>query len=91
VATSKVTERGQITIDKGIRKQFGVKPGMLAYQRVTDGRLEIIFLPAPHARSQSGVFYRAGAPPGPMTGAELEQAVMEAVAEKHAPPEHKGN
>ena len=81
--TSQVSERGQITIDKAIRKRLGVKPNMIAYQRVVDGwKLEIIFLPAPHRESQSGVFYREGAPPGPMTGDELEEAVMEAIAEE---------
>lgn len=82
-ATSQVSDRGQITIDKSIRKRLDVKPGMIAYQRVVEGwKLEIIFLPAPHRRSQFGAFYREGEPPGPMTGEELEEAVMEAIAEE---------
>ena len=82
-ATSQVSDRGQITVDKTIRKRLGVKPGMIAYQRVVEGwKLEIIFLPAPHRESQFGVFFREGEPPGPMTGEELEEAVMEAIAEE---------
>ena len=82
-ATSQVSERGQITIDKTIRKRLSVKPGMIAYQRVVEGwKLEILFLPAPHRESQFGVFYEEGAPPGPLTGEELEEAVMEGLAEE---------
>lgn len=83
MAVSQVSERGQITIDRSIRKKLGVKPGMIAYQRVVDGRLEIAFLPGPHRESLAGILRREGTPPGPMTGEELEQAVMEAVAEKY--------
>ena len=82
MATSRVTERGQITIEKAVRKQLGVKPGMLAFQQVNDGRLEIVFLPAPHRDSLSGILYREGMPPGPMTEEELEQAVTEGLAEE---------
>lgn len=80
--TSQVSERGQITIDKSIRKRLGVKPGMIAYQRLVDDHLEVFFLPGPHRESLFGALHQEEAPPGPMTGEELEQAVMEAVAEK---------
>lgn len=80
--SSRVTERGQITIDKAVRKQLGVKPGMLAYQRVNAGRLEILFLPAPHRDSMFGILHQEALPPGPMTGEEFEQAVMEGLAEE---------
>ncbi len=83
-SVSQLSERGQITIDKAIRKKLGLKPGMIAHQRVADGsRLEIVFLPVPHRDSLAGILHREGAAPGPLTGEELEQAVMEAVAEKH--------
>lgn len=80
--TSRVSERGQITLDRAAREQLGVRPGMIAYQRVVDGRLEVIFLPAPHRRSLSGVFSRPGEPPKVVTGDDLEAAVIEAVAEE---------
>ena len=82
--TSQVSERGQITIDRAIREQLGVRPGMVAYQRVVDGRLEVIFLPAPHRESLFGVFHREGEPPKVVTGEDLEEAVMEAIAEEQA-------
>ena len=80
---SRVSERGQITIDRKARKELKVEPGMVAQQRVVDGRLEIVFLPAPHRRSLFGVLRGMGAGRAPVTGEELEEAVMEAVAEKH--------
>ena len=77
---SQVSDRGQITIERAIRKQLGIQPGMVAHQRVVDGRLEVIFLPAPHDRSLFGVFHREGEPPRITTPEELEAAVMEAIA-----------
>ena len=79
---SRVSERGQITIDRAARKQLGVQPGMIAHQRVVNGRLEVVFLPAPHRRSLYGVFYREGEPPRLTTPEEVEEAVMEAIAEE---------
>jgi bifunctional DNA-binding transcriptional regulator/antitoxin component of YhaV-PrlF toxin-antitoxin module len=79
---SRVSERGQITIDLGARKQLGVQPGMIAYQRVVDERLEVLFLPAPHSRSLSGVLHREGEGLKVRTGADLEEAVMEALAQE---------
>ncbi len=78
---SQVSQRGQITIDRAVREKLGVQPGMVAYQRVVDGRLEVIFLPAPHRRSQFGAFHREGEAPKVTTSEELEQAVMEAIDE----------
>lgn len=77
---SQVSERGQITIDRTIREQLGVEPGMVAYQSVVDGRLEIVFLPAPHRESLYGAL--KGLPKGraPRTRAEIDCAVMETLA-----------
>lgn len=79
---SPVTDEGQITIDPEVRKQLGIKPGMIAYQRVVHGRLEVIFLPAPHRRSLYGMFEHMGNTSAVITAEELEEAVMEAVAEE---------
>jgi bifunctional DNA-binding transcriptional regulator/antitoxin component of YhaV-PrlF toxin-antitoxin module len=80
---SKVSDRGQITIDRKARKELRVEPGMIAHQRVVDGRLEIVFLPTPHRRSLFGVLRGMGAGKAPVTAEELDEAVREAVAEKH--------
>lgn len=85
---SQVSNRGQITIDRAARRQLGIQPGMLAYQRGVNGRLEVIFLPASHRRSLLGVFHRQGETPKVTTNAALEEAVMEAIAEEHARPDH---
>lgn len=71
-----VSSRGQITIDLEARRELGVEPGMVAYQRVVDGRLEVVFLPAPHARSLAGLLHRPGEGGVSLMGEELEGEVM---------------
>ena len=78
--TSQVSERGQITIDRDIRRKLGIKPGMIAVQRVVNGKLEIVFVQGPHRRSLFGIFHTPGAMPYPTTRDELNQAVQEAIA-----------
>jgi len=78
--TSRVSERGQLTIDPIARKQLNVRPGMIAYQRVVSGHLEIVFLPAPHHRSLAGVLHREDEEVQVRTSEDLEAAVQEAVA-----------
>ena len=80
---SRVSERGQITIDRAARSQLGIRPGMVAYQRVVGGHLEVIFLPEPHRKSLYGVFHQEGEQPQAITADELEEAVMEAIAAGH--------
>ncbi len=58
-----VGERYQITIEKRVREQLGIKPGDRAVERVEDGRLVIEFLPAPHRDSMLGIFHRPGMEP----------------------------
>src|SRR2546430_12925601 len=60
---SRVSERGQITIDRAARSQLGIRPGMVAYQRVVGGHLEVIFLPEPHRKSLYGVFHHEAQQP----------------------------
>lgn len=79
---SHVSERGQITIDRAAREQLGIRPGMVAHQRVVSGRLEIVFLPAPHSRSLYGAFRRDDEGAKSSTAEDIENAVMEAVAEE---------
>lgn len=79
---SQVSTRGQVTIDKSAREQLGIRPGMVAYQRVVAGRLEIVFLPAPHRRSLHGVFHRTAERVRSATAEDTEKAVMEALADE---------
>jgi bifunctional DNA-binding transcriptional regulator/antitoxin component of YhaV-PrlF toxin-antitoxin module len=78
---SQISDRGQITIDKDVREQLGVEPGMIAYQTVVNGHLEIVFLPRPHRRSLYGVLKDHVSGPTPETTEELESAIREAVDE----------
>ena len=52
--TSRVGERGQITIEKAIREELGVYAGDEAVQRVEDGRIVIEIIPGQHSRSIAG-------------------------------------
>lgn len=49
--SSRVGERGQVTIEKRIREELGVYAGDEAVQRVEGGRVVIEFVPGPHRRS----------------------------------------
>jgi AbrB family looped-hinge helix DNA binding protein len=51
---TKVGTKGQVVIDREIREQLGIRPGMLAIQQVVDGHVEIRFVPGAHQRSLAG-------------------------------------
>ncbi len=53
--SSRVGERGQITIEKPIREQLGIYAGDQAIQRIEDGHVIVEFAPGPHRRSLAGV------------------------------------
>lgn len=53
--SSRVGERGQVTIEKQIREELGVYAGDQAIQRIENGRVVIAFVPGPHSRSLAGV------------------------------------
>lgn len=57
-----VGDRFQITIDKRVRDELGVRPGDMAIERVEDGRLVVAFVPRPHRESLLGVLRQPGAP-----------------------------
>jgi len=79
--SSRVGERGQITIDKSIRDSLGIKPKDVAVQEVVDGRVVIYFVPAPHRRSLRGIL--KSKPRRPMNSRrQIQEAVGEAVAEE---------
>lgn len=52
--TSRVGERGQITIEKAIREQLAIYAGDEAVQRVEGGRIVIEIVPGRHRRSLAG-------------------------------------
>ncbi len=53
--SSRVGERGQITIERAIREELGIYAGDEAVQRVEDGRLIVEIVPGRHRRSLAGV------------------------------------
>ena len=52
--TSRVGERGQITIEKSIREELGIYAGDETVQRVEGGRIVIEVVPGRHRRSLAG-------------------------------------
>ncbi|HJP72535.1 MAG TPA: AbrB/MazE/SpoVT family DNA-binding domain-containing protein [Candidatus Limnocylindria bacterium] len=52
--SSRVGERGQITIEKAIREELGIYAGDEAVQRVEDGRIVVEVVPGKHRRSLAG-------------------------------------
>lgn len=52
--SSRVGERGQITIEKSIREELAIYTGDEAVQRVEDGRIIIEVIPGRHRRSLAG-------------------------------------
>ncbi len=76
---SRVSSRGQITIDREARHALAVKPGMTAVQVVVDDHLEVCFIPAPHRRSSFGSL-----PPRERVGVTDWNAVEKAASESIA-------
>ena len=52
--TSRVGERGQITIEKAIRDELAIYAGDETVQRIEDGRIVIEVIPGRHRRSLAG-------------------------------------
>lgn len=52
--SSRVGERGQITIEKAIRDELAIYAGDEAVQRIEDGRIVIDVIPGRHRRSMAG-------------------------------------
>ncbi len=53
--SSRVGERGQITIEKAIREELAIYAGDETVQRIEDGRIVIEVVPGRHRRSMAGV------------------------------------
>ena len=54
IMTSRVGDRGQITIAKAIREELGIYAGDETVQRVEDGRIVIEVVRGRHRRSLAG-------------------------------------
>ena len=52
--TSRVGDRGQITIEKAIREELAISAGDETIQRIEDGRIVIEVVPGRHRRSLAG-------------------------------------
>ena len=52
--SSRVGERGQITLEKAIREELAIYAGDEAVQRIEDGRIVIEVIPGRHRRSLAG-------------------------------------
>ena len=53
-----VGDQFQITIDKRVREQLGIRPGDQAFEFVEDGRLVVAFLPPAQEGSMLGILKR---------------------------------
>lgn len=54
-----VGQKGQVTIERDIRKALGIGPGWRAIQRAENGTLVIHFHPPKHNRSLAGCLHDA--------------------------------
>ena len=77
--TSRVGERGQITIEKAIREELAIYAGDETVQRVEDGRIVIEVVPGRHRRSLAGSLRdKVGRVPEDEAWEALRQAAWEA-------------
>ena len=77
--TSRVGERGQITISKAIRDELAIYAGDDTVQRIEDGRIVIEIVPGPHRRSLAGLLAgKVGVLPADESWGALRAAASEA-------------
>ena len=72
-----VGSKGQVTIEKEIRDELGIRPGWRASQRLENGRLVIEFSPPKHRESLYGILADKAKRTFP-TPEDLEAAIDEA-------------
>jgi AbrB family looped-hinge helix DNA binding protein len=76
--TSRVGERGQITIEKSIREELAICGGDETVQRVEGGRIVIEVIPGRHRRSMAGALRdKVGRRPTDESWAALRDAAWE--------------
>jgi AbrB family looped-hinge helix DNA binding protein len=49
-----VGQKGQVVIEKEIRKKLGIEPGWVALQKLSGNHVELYFIPPKHNRSLKG-------------------------------------
>lgn len=86
---STVGERGQITIEKGVREALGVRPKDIAIQHVEEGRLVVTFVKQyeAHMRSVAGILGPPPRLPDPNKG--WDELVEEAAATEYLARERR--
>jgi AbrB family looped-hinge helix DNA binding protein len=85
--TSRVGERGQITIAKAIREELVIYAGDEAVQRVEDGRIVIEIVPGRHRRSLAGFLgHKVGRTPRDESWEALRAAAWRAPDPAWDPP-----
>ncbi len=78
--SSRVGERGQITIAKAIREELGIYAGDETVQRIEDGRIVIEVVPGRHHRSLAGsLIDKIGRRPEDETWSALRDAAWNTV------------
>jgi len=76
--TSRVGERGQITIEKAIREELAIYAGDETVQRVEAGRVVIEVIPGRHRRSLAGTLRdKTGRTPADESWEALRDAAWE--------------
>ena len=76
--TTRVGERGQITIQKAIREELAIYAGDETVQRVEDGRIVIEVIPGRHRRSLAGTLRdKTGTTPSDESWEALRKATWE--------------
>ncbi len=76
--TSRVGDRGQITIEKNIREKLAIYAGDETVQRIEDGRIIIEVVPGRHRRSMAGTLgERIGRKPADESWGALRDAAWE--------------
>ena len=78
-----VGEKGQLVIEKPIRKALGIRPGFVAVQTLRDDHVEIRFYPPEHGQSLRGVLADAVTKPvGDRDWQEIREEAWRAAAEE---------
>jgi AbrB family looped-hinge helix DNA binding protein len=83
--TYRVGNKGQIVIDKAIRKTLGIQPGWIAVQLLVDNHVEVRFYPPEHNESLLGIlapYSTVRLPDQEALAAAREHAWEEAAAER---------
>lgn len=77
-----VGERGQITIERDIRRELDIQPKDVAVQRIEHGRLIVEFIRpvAPHTRSLAGIL--GPSPRTPPEPSDVDSSVGGSMAEE---------